>query len=167
MTAKPAAAAAATLCLDSLKHPRQVAWIVAGSGHDLRPEDVCLSLILTAIFQRARAKTNLTSSADNRARHTANDRAGNLPQHRSDLKLLRLGSLRRCVTKCDVANLVGHNSSHLTFAARRLNHAAIDIHWTTRQRKRVNVARVDDVKRVTKFWMLELFWNRSYESLAN
>jgi hypothetical protein len=60
------------------------------------------------------------------------------------------------VSQRNVSDLVGHHTGHLAFCACRFNHAAIDVHWTTRKRERVDVSRVYDFKVVLKFRVLKL-----------
>ena len=67
------------------------------------------------------------------------------------------------MSESDVAELVGHHTGHLTFTVRRLDHAAVHVHWTTGQSERVYVSRVYDFEVVLKFGMLKLRWNGSHQ----
>ena len=56
----------------------------------------------------------------------------------------------------DVTDLVGHNTSHLTFSASCFDHSPVYIHWTTGKSEGVDVSRIDDFEIVIKFGMLKL-----------
>src|SRR5215210_559390 len=59
---------------------------------------------------------------------------------------------------------MGHHTGHLTFSARRFDHSAIDIHWTTWKRERIDVSGVDNLEVILKFGMLELRRNGAHQS---
>ena len=75
------------------------------------------------------------------------------PEQRPDLVFRRLGGLRRAVPQRDVAELVGHHAGDLAFGLRRLDHAAIEVHRSARQRERVDLAHVDDLEGVAELGM--------------
>ncbi len=51
---------------------------------------------------------------------------------------------------------MGHHAGHLTFSARSFDHSAVDVHWTTGKRERIDVSRIDDFEVVLKSGMLKL-----------
>src|SRR5687768_9988451 len=87
---------------------------------------------------------------------TAKNRSRNACYTSEQSVLLTFRRLCSTVSQRNVSDLVGHHARHLPFALCRFNHAAIDVHWTTRQRERVDVSRVYDFKVVLKFRMLKL-----------
>ena len=55
-----------------------------------------------------------------------------------------------------VAELVRHDAGDLALDRGGLNHAAVDVHRTARQRKRIDLAHVDDFEGVSELAMLQL-----------
>ena len=86
MIAQPLRAAAATLACDGLEHVGHLARIVAGTCHDLRAKQVRFALVLTAVFEEVRAKTELRTLRDHAASAAANNRSQYLPGDRAKLK---------------------------------------------------------------------------------
>src|SRR5205823_7249204 len=77
---------------------------------------------------------------------------------------LRLRGLRRAVTQGHVTKLMGHHDGHFTFGTRGFDHAAINVHWPTRQSESVDVTRIEHLEVITKLRMLEFRWNCSYQA---
>src|SRR6185369_13687705 len=150
------AAATAALSLDRLEHVGEIARIVTSLGHDLRTKNVSLSFVLAAKLQQVDCKRRLGQLADAWATKNRSSDAGDAAE---DAVLLSLTRLRRAVPQRNVADLVRHHASHLTFSTRRFDHSAVHVHWTTGKRECIDVSRVYDFEVVLKFWMLKLRWN--------
>ena len=71
------------------------------------------------------------------------------------------------MTQGHMAQFMGHDTRHLALGMCRLNHAAVDVHWTTRQCKGIDVARVHNLKIILELGMSKLRWNRTDEPLSN
>src|SRR6185503_3678348 len=112
-----------------------------GPGHDLRAQNVSFSLVFTTELQQVNRKRRLGQLAD--AWSTEN-RSGDSGNAAKDAVLLRLTCLRRAVSQRNVTDLMGHHARHFTFTARRFDHAAVDVHWTTGKRERIDVSCVND-----------------------
>ncbi len=156
MIAQPLRAARAALLLDRLEHAGHLERVVPGRGHDVRPEQIGLALELTAESQECRAEPELRALRHGAADVAADDGADDRAEQRPDLVFRRLGGLGRAVPQRDVAQLVGHHAGDLAFGVRRLDHAAIDVHRSARQRERVDLAHVDDLEGVAELGMPEL-----------
>ncbi len=151
MAAQPfRCSAAATLRLDRLKHVGHVARVVPRARHDLRAKQVGLPLVVAAVSEERSSKANLRAEGDRLTGHAAKHGPRNLPKNGSDLIGHCLACLRGAVAQRDVANLVREHAGDLAFVPGRLEHSAIDIHRTARQRERIEVAHVDDIERVTE-----------------
>ena len=62
---------------------------------------------------------------------------------------------------------MGHHAGHFTFGTRGFDHAAINVHWPTRQSESVDVTRIEHLEIITKLRMLEFRWNCSYQALPD
>ncbi len=112
-------------------------------------------------------EADLRSLRDHVAGSAADDRAEDLTGDRADLELLPLRRLRRAVPQHDVRELVRHHAGDFTFGSRRLDHSAIQEHRSAGQRKRVDVAQVDDVEGVAERRLAELTRYHRDEPLAD
>src|SRR5437773_2886479 len=66
-----------------------------------------------------------------------------------------------------VRKLMGHYSGHFALVMCGLDHSAVDVHSPAGQRKRIDVARVYDLKSVIEFGMLKLRRNRRDKLLSD
>jgi len=66
-----------------------------------------------------------------------------------------------------MTEFVRHHPGDLVVGARRLEHAPIQEHWTARERKRVDVALVHDIKRVSECRLTKTRRDGSDELCAN
>src|SRR6185437_15834790 len=121
--------------------------------------DVSFSFIFAAELQKVNTHS-LPGNLRGGSRHATNDLAANAENPGEQTILLRLRSLSSAMPKKDVGQFVGHDSSHLTFAMRRFDHAAVHIHWAARQGERVNVACVYYFEIILELRMLKLRRNR-------
>ena len=142
--------AAATLFLDRLEHAGHRPRVVPRPGHDLRPEQVGLALVLTAVLQEHGAEPELRALRDDRTGPSADHRAEHLAGEGAELELLPLGRLGRAVAQGHVRDLVRHHPRHFGFGLGRLDHAAVQEHRSARQRERVDLPEIDDVEAVAE-----------------
>src|SRR5262249_42092393 len=162
--AEETAAAAAALALNCLKHVRQIPRIVTGVGHDARAEKIGFSFVFATELQEVNTDGALRNLSCGWARQNTAEDSGDACAERV---LLCFCCLRCSVTQRDVAKLVRHHPGHLAFITRGLNHSAVYVHRSARQRERVDVARIDDFEVVTKFRVLKLRRNSREQSLAD
>ena len=67
-----------------------------------------------------------------------------------------LARLRGAVAQRDVGHLVRHDADHLTLGFRGLDHPAVHVHRTARQREGIDLLQVDDLEAVLKLRMAQL-----------
>ena len=97
----------------------------------------------------------------------ADNRTGDLAEHRSDLELLALRGLRSSMTQRNVRQLVCHHARNFGFRLRRFDHSPIEEHGAARKSEGVDLFLVHHIEGVPEFRMLELWWNGRGERLAN
>ena len=78
------------------------------------------------------------------------------PSSVPNLVLGRLRGLSGAVPQRHVADFVRDDAGDLTFGTGRLDHAAIDVQRSARQRERVDLAHVDDPERVAETGLLQV-----------
>src|SRR5688572_25790767 len=96
MAAHPFGAAASTLLFNGLEHSGEVHRIVTGSRQNLSAQQICLSFILPAEFQKIGSQSHLRALRDDVTRAAANDGSENCAADRPELYpyALGLGCLR-------------------------------------------------------------------------
>src|SRR5688572_12567614 len=142
MAAEPLGTARAPLLLDCLEHGGHLERVVSGIGHDVRTEEVRLTLEFTAETQECRAESELRALRYGAPDIAADNGTDDGTQERTDLVFRRLGGLGRTVPQRDMAQFMGHDAGDLAFRLRRSDHAAIDVHRSTRQRKRIDLPHI-------------------------
>ena len=156
MVAHELRTAAAALFLYRLEHAHQVERVVSGARHQLNAQQVGLLLVLATVPKKVGAQTKLGALRDHLPGSSANDRPRNRAGHGANRERL----LFRCpggpVPQNHVAELVRHDAGDPALDRRGLNHAAVEVHGTARQRKRIDLAHVDDFEGVSELRMLQL-----------
>jgi hypothetical protein len=146
--------AAAALFLDRLEHVHQIERVVSGARHQLNAQQVGLLLVLATVSKKIRAQTKLRALRDYLSDVAANDGPRNRSGNGANLEGLLFGRPGGPVSQNHVAELVCHNAGNLALNPCGLNHAAVDVHGPARQRKRVDLAHVDDFEGVSELAML-------------
>ena len=144
MVAQELWAPGAILFLDRLEHVHQVERVVSGKRHQLNAQQVGLLLVLAAVTQKVRAQTKLRALRDDLSDVAADDGSRDRACNGANREGLLFGRAGSPVSQNDVAELVRHDAGNLALDRGRLNHAAVDVHGATRQRKRIDLAHVDD-----------------------
>jgi len=155
MVAHELRAAATALFFDRLKHVHQIERVVPGARHQLNAKQVGLLLVLATVTKKIGAQTELGALLDHLPDLAANDGSRNCSGNGANLKGLLFGRPGRSMSENHVAELVRHDAGDLPLDCCGLNHAAVDVHGTARQRERVDLAHVDDFEGVTKLAMLQ------------
>ena len=104
VAAHPLWLTATALRLDGLEHVGHLSRVVAGTGEDLRAQEIRLALILPPVLQEVGAQSELRALGNDGAGGAADDRAQDLSRERADLKALALGGLRGAVTEGHVGD---------------------------------------------------------------
>ena len=167
MVAQPLRAARAALLLDRLEHVHHFGGVVARQRHDVGSEQVGLLLVLAAEAQERGAEAKLRALRDDAADIAANHRPQDGAEQLTDLVLGRLGGLRGTMTQGHVTQLVGHDAGRFAFGMRRFDHAAVEVHRPAGQRKRVDLAHIDDGEGVAELGMPQLGRDDRHQPLAH
>ena len=169
VAAQPLRSSAPALLLDPFEHPGQIARVVAGARHDLRPEEVGLALVVAAVFQHQGAETELRPICDDGAGGSADDGAGDGAGQCAELnpRALRLGDVRGAVTEEHVGELVRHHARHFTFEAGGVDHAAVDEHRPAGQGEGVDLTKVHAGERILVGRMVQLRWCSRHQAFAD
>ena len=147
---------AATLFLDRLEHVHQIERVVSGARHQLNAQQVGLLLVLATVTQKVGAQTKLGALRDYLSDVAANDGSRNRAGNGANREGLLFGRPGGPVSQNHVAELVRHDAGDLALDRGGLNHAAVDVHGPARQRKRIDLAHVDDFEGVSELAMLQL-----------
>src|SRR6476619_853123 len=62
---------------------------------------------------------------------------------------------------------MAHNTRHLTFVARRINHSPVYIHWTTGKCKSIDVTGIHNLEVIMKFGVLKLGRDSADQTLTH
>src|SRR5687767_4170277 len=103
MAAQPLRRAATRLLLNCFEHPAEIARVVAAARHDLRAQQVCLLLVLPAVFEQPRTEAELAAFGDHLPPPSAHDGSGDCSSELAELKALGLGGVRSPVPQQHVA----------------------------------------------------------------
>ena len=167
MVAHELRAAAAALFLDRLEHVHEINRVVSGARHQLNAKQVGLLLVLATVTKKVGAQAKLAALRDHLADPAANDRSGNRASNGADRERLLFGRPGGPMSQNHVAELVRHDAGDLALDRGRLNHAAVDVHRTARQRKRIDLAHVDDVEGVAELALLQLRRDHLHQAPAD
>ena len=148
---------------DGAKHVGEIARVIAGVSHNARTQQISFSFIFAAEPQEWNSYRCLGDLAKPRSSEDGSQNAGDTCTHSIFLSLCRL---RGAMTQRHMAHLMRHHAGHLTFGARCLNHPAVHVHRSAGQSKSINVAGIEDLEIIVKFWMLKLRRNRRDQPLA-
>jgi len=116
----------------------------------------CLPFVFATVLEEVGAETNLRPLSDHAARAATNDGTEDLAGDSADLELLTLRCLCRTVAQDDVTQLMSHDAGNLSLGSRRLQHAAVEKHGTTRKRERIDVTQIDDVEGIAECRLAEI-----------
>ena len=165
--AQPLRTAASALPLDSAEHVRHLPRIVASTGHDLRAQQIRFTFVLAAVLHEICAETDLRSLRDDLPGSAADDGPEHLTGDRAELKLLGFCRLQSPMAQDHVTEFVRHYARNLIVRPRRLQHAAVEKHRTTRQREGIDVPLVHHVERISERRLAEPRRHRSDEPRAD
>jgi hypothetical protein len=134
----------------------QIERVVSGARHQLNAQQVGLLFLLATVTKKVRAQPKLGALPDDLPDLAANDGSRNCAGNGANLEGLLFGRPGGPVSQNHVTELVRHDAGDLALDRCGLNHAAVDVHGTARQRKRIDLAHVDDFEGVSELAMLHL-----------
>ncbi len=167
MVAQELRTPAAALFLDRLEHVHQIERIVSGARHQLNAQQVGLLLVLATVTKKVGAQPELRALRDHLSDVAANDGPRNRAGNGANRKGLLFGRPGGSVSQNHVAQLVRHDAGDLALDRGGLNHAAVDVHGPARQRKRIDLAHVDDFEGVSELAMLQLGRHHLHQAPAD
>ena len=167
MAAEPFRSTAAfAFALDRSEHVRQIAGIVTGIGHDPRSENVGLRFVFAAELRHPDLSPEHTKLGA--CLSTEYCPAEDHPQYSKLFANSALfGRLSGRMTKCNVADLVGHYAGHFALITGLFDHAAVNVHWAARKGECIDVAGVHNLKTVNKCGLVKLLRDGSNQTSAD